>query len=132
MSSQPHPTDPTLVDIAQRLARLEERFETGDPRVAEALETARAALSRAASSTEAQEAIRKLEADLKKIEERMPRARPIPVDDPVDPVDPTNSPGGDGSNDPDPQPTPAPAPPGSPSPPAPPTARPRHRRRHGM
>jgi|GEM_PF-4310726 len=130
MSAQPQ-ADPTIVDLAQRLARLEERFETGDPRIAEALETARAALSRAASSEEAKTAISQLEAELKKFEQRLPRARAIPVDDPEVLADPTNGPANDGPSNAPGNPTPAPAPQNSPSP-DPQPARHRHRRRHGM
>lgn len=134
MSAQPA-ADPTIVDLVQRLTRLEERFETGDPRVAEALETARAALSRAASAEEQKKILNQLAADLKIMEGKLPRARPIPADDPpapADPAVPTNNPGAPvPSNAPAP-PAPTPAPTNSPSDPPPPARRLRHRSRHGM
>src|SRR5579871_5932597 len=77
-----------LADLLQRVTRAEERLEQGDPRVAEALETAQRALSSAASATEQQAAIDKLRAELGRIQQQLPRARRVPAEDPDPPADP--------------------------------------------
>jgi uncharacterized coiled-coil protein SlyX len=109
-----------LADQQQRLTRLEERWETGDPRVTEALETAREALSRAASAAEISKITDKLEADLRALANRVPKVRNVLADDPAPPPDPNapsaNAPANPGPTDPPPpqptpQNTPSPAPP---------------------